>query len=36
MDESQRRTFVKSRSALEITTPEAIGYVKMTNYSDYI
>lgn len=35
-DESQRRTFVKSRSALEITAPEAIGVVKMTNYSDYV
>ena len=36
IDESQRRTYVKSRSAFELTAPHSMGYIEMTNYSDYI
>lgn len=36
IDNSQRRTFVKSRTAIELTAPEAIGCIEMTNYSDWV
>jgi hypothetical protein len=36
IDQSQRRTYIKSRSALELTAPEAIGAITMTNYSSYL
>jgi hypothetical protein len=36
IDNSQRRTFVKSRTAIELTAPEAIGVITMTGYRDLI
>jgi len=36
IDNSQRRTFVKSRTAIELTAPEAIGCITMTNYENWI
>ena len=36
IDNSQRRTFVKSRTAIELTAPEAIGCITMTNYEDWV
>lgn len=36
IDQSQRRTYIKSRSSLELTAPEAIGVITMTDYSTYL
>lgn len=36
IDNSQRRTFVKSRTAIELTAPEAIGCIEMKNYEDWL
>jgi hypothetical protein len=36
IDNSQRRTFVKSRTAIELTAPEAIGCIEMKNYSQWL
>lgn len=36
IDNSQKRTFIKSRTAIELTAPEAIGCITMTNYEEYL
>lgn len=36
IDNSQRRTFVKSRTAIELTNPDAMGVIKMENYFDFL
>ena len=36
IDNSQRRTFVKSRTAIELTNPDAMGVITMENYEDYL
>jgi hypothetical protein len=36
IDQSQRRTYIKSRSTIELTAPEALGVVTMTNFSAYL
>lgn len=36
IDNSQRRTFVKSRTAIELTAPEAIGCIEMKNYEQWL
>jgi hypothetical protein len=36
IDNSQRRTFVKSRTAIELTNPEAMGVITMTDYERWL
>lgn len=36
IDNSQRRTFVKSRTAIELTNPEAMGVITMTDYERFL
>lgn len=36
IDNSQRRTFVKSRTAIELTAPEAIGVITMTDFQGFL
>lgn len=36
IDNSRRRTFVKSRTTIELTAPEAIGVITMVNYDKYL
>jgi len=33
---SQRRDFVKSRTAIELARPEAVGYIKLVNAANYL
>lgn len=36
IDQSQRKTYIKSRTAIELTSPESIGVIKITNYEKYL